>query len=285
MQHKSFKILLTLVVTFLIGSVPVQAQLILPGAQAPAQTGAPQAPPQVAPVPASDKRAAPPPPPKAASVESVIDRPLKLNGSDGVIRIVHGAKTGTQPRDKDISVVAYVQLQGRSISQPGETCTINLGGETAIALTPQGKGSGVTRYTLAAPVCPISFDLVDGAILVTQPAQACQFANADCQIEARGLWGPEPQNLIPNGKQYEQARGKADSSVRESYKQLLAKAGPGQMRSIVSEQANFSSERETVCRRYASEDRHGFCHLKFTEARAVAVRARAADSAKPAAAR
>lgn len=253
-----------------------QAQLVLPGAQAPTERGATQAPPSIAPPVANDRLnpLASPPPPKATNMSNIIDRDLKLNGKDGLIRITRVSKPGARPNER-VDYAAQVLLEGKSITKPGESCSIDLGGDAAIPLTPQNPGSGVTRYTLEAPVCPIVFDVVDGAILVTAPAQACQIVNADCQIDARGMWGPEARNLMAQAKQYEQARGKADSSVRDGYKLLLAKAGPGQGRSIVSEQASFSSERETVCRDYASEAQHGFCHLKFTEARDAAVRTRA----------
>lgn len=260
------------------GAAGAQAQLVLPGAQVPTQSGATQAPPRVAPPGVNDRLnpLASPLPPKATSMGNIIDRDLKLNGKDSLIRIARTAKPGARPNER-LDFSAQVLLEGKSIARPGEPCAVDLGGDAGIPLTQQSQGSGVTRYALEAPVCPIVFDVVDGAILVTGPSQACQFINADCQIDVRGLWGPEARNLTAQANQYEQARGKADTAVREGYKLLIAKAGPGQTRSIVSEQASFSSERETVCRNYAGEDRHGFCHLKFTEARDAVVRMRAHD--------
>jgi hypothetical protein len=54
---------------------------------------------------------------------------------------------------------------------------------------------------------------------------------------------------------------------------LLAAAGKDkqQTKRLASEQAGFSSEREEKCRTYAGEDVHGFCALRFTEARAIAL--------------
>jgi hypothetical protein len=55
--------------------------------------------------------------------------------------------------------------------------------------------------------------------------------------------------------------------VRDNYKVLTQRAGPQGVRPIVVEQAAFSSEREQVCREYAREGAHGFCHARYTEAR------------------
>jgi hypothetical protein len=46
------------------------------------------------------------------------------------------------------------------------------------------------------------------------------------------------------------------------------------VRPIVTEQAAFSSDREQTCRTYAREGAHGFCNLRFTEGRALALATR-----------
>ncbi len=46
------------------------------------------------------------------------------------------------------------------------------------------------------------------------------------------------------------------------------------------EQAGFSSEREVICRNYLGEDIHGFCALRITEARALALQAAFEDRTK-----
>ncbi len=57
------------------------------------------------------------------------------------------------------------------------------------------------------------------------------------------------------------------------------------VRPIVSEQAAFSSDREQLCRTYAREGTHGFCHLRVTENRALALATRlGANTAVPTAA-
>ena len=56
---------------------------------------------------------------------------------------------------------------------------------------------------------------------------------------------------------------------------LLASAGKDKeaIKQIASEQAGFSSEREVICRNYLREDIHGFCALRITQARALALQA------------
>ena len=46
------------------------------------------------------------------------------------------------------------------------------------------------------------------------------------------------------------------------------------VRPVVTEQAAFSSDREQVCRSYAREGSHGFCHVRITEGRAIALATR-----------
>ena len=119
----------------------------------------------------------------------------------------------------------------------------------------QGRPEGVVRYQLQDATCPMTFDILDEAVLVKGPADICAFQEANCQTDPSGMWGPEPSQLLPKAREYEAARGAADKAVRENYKVLVQRARPEQVRPIVSEQAAFSSERETVCRSYAREGR------------------------------
>ena len=218
--------------------------------------------------PAPMQPAAPPPPKpivlKPPTEDGVVGRELKLNGNAGSLRIERAGQ----------SLRAQVALQGAKISQPTEACAVKLGGGEPLALTAQGRPDGLPRYQLDAPMCPLMFDVVEGGILVSGPAEACMIQEADCRMEPRGMWGPEPGTLLPKAREIEDARGAADRAVRENYKALTQKAGPQGMRSVVSEQAAFSSEREQLCRSYAREGAHGFCNTRFTEARAVTLAAR-----------
>ena len=198
------------------------------------------------------------------SEDSVIGRDLKLNGSMGALRIDRAAG----------GLRAQVTLVGAKVSQPTESCSVKLGGAEPVTLEGLGKPDGLSRYQAQAPACPIVFDVLEGAVMVTAPAEACVIQDADCQAEPRGIWGPEPGSLIPKAAEFEQARGSFEKAVRENYKALTQRAGPQAVRPIVAEQAAFSSEREQVCRSYAREGAHGFCNARFTEARAVTLASR-----------
>jgi hypothetical protein len=249
------------------GSIPLR-----PAAPAPYAPGsAPAAPeaPGVPSAPAGPAQPAPPPPPKpialkSPSEDSVIGHDLKLNGTSGIFRI---ERSGAGLRAK-------VTLLGAKASNPVESCSVSLGSGELVNLASEGKPEGVPRYTLDAPACPIAFDVLDGAVLVNAPAQACTIQEADCEVDPRGLWGPEPSALLPQAAAIEDARGQADRAVRENYKVLTHRAGPQGVRPIVSEQAAFSSDREQTCRSYAREGAHGFCHARYSEARALALAAR-----------
>jgi hypothetical protein len=201
---------------------------------------------------------------RAPSEEGVLGRDLKLNGAAGSLRI---ERTGQG------TLQAQVTLAGAKISQPTESCTARLGGGQT-ALTSLGKADGLARYELQAPACPIVFDVIEGAVLVSAPTEACAIQEADCQTDPRGLWGPDPASLLPRAGELEQARGSFDKAVRENYKALAQRASGQGARPVVAEQAAFSSEREQVCRSYAREGAHGFCNARYSEARAVTLAAR-----------
>jgi hypothetical protein len=151
---------------------------------------------------------------------------------------------------------------------------VKVDGEEALTLEAQGKPEGAPRFEAKGASCPISFDVLDGAVWVRGPTEACSFAAQDCRVDPRGLWGPEPGALFTQAKAIETARGQADRAVRENYKLLTSRAKPQEVRPIVQEQAAFSAERETLCRSYSREAAHGFCNTRFTEGRAVSLSTR-----------
>lgn len=220
----------------------------------------PEAPPpgtaQPAPAPASKPVVLKPP-----SEDGIIGRDLKLNGASGNLRIERS------PRG---DLTARATLAGAKISQPTEACSVKVGEAEPMPLTAQGRPEGVPRYDLAAPACPIHLDVLEGAVLASGPSEVCTFEAADCRVDPRGMWGPDAASLLPRAPEMEQARGSADRAVRENYR-ALTQAKPQELRSIVSEQAAFSAEREMLCRSYAKEGAHGFCNARFSEARALSL--------------
>ena len=201
---------------------------------------------------------------KPVADDSVLNRELKLNGRTGTLRL---ERAGSALR-------ARVKLEGTMISKPGETCQVELGGSEPLTLSAEGKPDGLSRFTAQAPACPISFDILEGAVLVRGPETVCTFETADCRVDPRGLWGPEPGALLQQARDFEQDRGLADRAVRDNYKVLTQRAGPQGVRPVVAEQAAFSSEREQVCRHYARESAHGFCNARYTEARLASLAAK-----------
>jgi hypothetical protein len=228
-----------------------------------AHGGPPEAP------PGGYQPSAPPPPRpvvlKTPSEDSVVGRELKLNGAAGSLKIERSGRADPTAR---------LTLAGSKISRPTESCSVTLGDGGAIAMTAQGRPDGVSRYEIqAAPACPIRLDVLEGAVLASGPTEACAFEASDCRVDPRGMWGPEPAALLPKASEIEQARGTADRAVRENYR-ALTHAKPQEVRTIVSEQAAFSSDREMLCRSYVREPAHGFCNARFSEARALALASR-----------
>ena len=239
--------------------VPTAPQAPMPGAPG---EGAPPA--------ASDVPKAPPVPRqpvvlKVPSEDNVMGQDLMLNGLTGSLKLER-AGTGTTAR---------IVLPGNKISQPVEACKVPLNGGVPVAVTSEGRPEGVGRFEVTGGECPLRFDVLDGAVLVQSlSGPVCTFAAADCATTPTGLWGPAAMTLSPRASEFEAARGGADRAVRENYKLISQRLRGPELRPVVTEQAAFSSDREQTCRTYAREGAHGFCNLRFTEARALALATR-----------
>lgn len=257
-------------------TAPAWAQpLQLPGAQPFNAPGSHQSAPPGAGAPAAPR---PPSMPaiKVAGEEAILGRALRRNGGHGEARF---EKT-------EAGYGLKLNVEGFQSANLVEPCAVSFG-EAPVPVTAQGRPAGVPRYRLEAPVCPIVFDVLDGAFLVVEPAEPCLVEAAACRIDPRGLWGPDSRTLASRAKEIEQARGAAERAVREGYRALTARADAVEQRTITREQAGFSAERAQICRDFQREGQLGFCGARVTEARAASIRARLGITSepKPAAAR
>lgn len=237
------------------------------------QPGAPVAPPPGAPgdAPTAEVPRAPAAPKqpvvlKAPPEDNVVGQELMHNGLNGSLKL---EKTGG-------GTTARMTLPGTKVSQPSESCTVPWNGGTPATLMAEGRPDGLARFEAAGATCPLRFEVVDGGVLVTSlgATPVCTVAAADCATTPAGLWGPAAATLIPRAAEFDGARGTADRAVRENYKLMTQRARGQDVRPIVTEQAAFSSDREQLCRTYAREGAHGFCNLRFTEGRALALATR-----------
>lgn len=240
---------------------PAAAQLMLPGAveaQPPAREGiAPNA------VQKTPKPLRVPPPSDAA----IVGRELLRDGADGAM-IFQAGPGGLE--------IAKLALPGEAVLHPGGKCQVDLAKDGPIQIKYAGRPKGVSRYEVTIEACPFSLEVLEGAVLVTRPAKACDVAASECRPDPAGLWGPRGDGIGPDQvKQLELDRGRAESAMRANFRALLAAAGKDKeaIKRIAGEQAGFSSEREMICRSYLREDVHGFCALRLTQARALGLQA------------
>jgi hypothetical protein len=265
-----------LAAAFWLAVAPAHAQpLQLPGAQAPSAAGTQQAPaPSAAPGGSGSGLARPhgdAPAIAAGTEDKLIGRILRRNGAAGeatLARIAGGYGL-------------KLSAEGFQIANLTEPCAVSFG-EQPLPLKSLGRPAGSPRYQLEAPICPMVFDVLNNAILVSEPAQPCMIEAAGCRVDMRGLWGADGASLVSQARDIERARSQAERAVREHYRILIARADRNDQRLIAREQASFSSEREIACREYARETTHGFCHARFTEARAVELRRRLTGRDEPA---
>ncbi|MGH6834651.1 MAG: hypothetical protein ACREC9_03685 [Methylocella sp.] len=255
-----------------------RAQLMLPGAlqASPSPAG------NAAQSPAATGSGKPKPPElKLPSEESIFGHELSRDGFAGIIAFQRGSDKGLE--------ITRLSIAGQEISHPGEQCQVEVAAGAPIQTSLAGRPKGVSRYEVAIEACPFSLDVLDGAVLVARTPNTCDFRAADCRVDLAGLWGPPGNAIGPDQtKQLERERGRVESEMRVKFRALLTSAGKDKeaIKQIAAEQAGFSSEREVICRNYLREDVHGFCALRITQARAIALQAAFEDrlqaKAKPA---
>jgi hypothetical protein len=251
---------------------PARAQLLLPGAL--------QASPTPADNPAQNAVRAAPGQPKPARLkppaeETILGHELSRDGFAGAIAFQRAA-------DKAIEITR-LSLAGEQISHPGEPCRVDVVADAPIQTKFAGHPNGVSRYEVEIAACPFSIHVLDGAVIVTRVPPTCDFPAADCRAAPAGLWGPPGNSFGPSQeKQLERERSHAESLMRTEFRTLLTSAGKDKdaIKKIVGEQAGFSSERDVTCRNYLGEDAHGFCALRITQARALALQAAFEERAK-----
>jgi len=246
----------------LAASTGAVAQMALPGAVAPAPTGAVAAP---AETPKPKPRAAVAPvAPKLPSEDSILGRVLYQDGeARGSIEL---------QRRCGALEVARLSLVGDRLTRSGETCRIEV--SEPLRLTPRETASGLHRYEVEFPACPFGFDALDGAILVSAEGKACELKQADCRADPNGLWGMGAGDFDPKrASDMLTMRARIDQTVRNDFKALYdkIKSEKAQRKELVREQAGFSARREEICRSYIQEADFGYCALRVTEARALAL--------------
>jgi hypothetical protein len=258
---------------------PSVGQLMLPGAAPAAPEGA-----ATSPKPRSVHKAAsggktsdakPGKPAAVAGVASLIGRPLMRNGKSGLLQI--------SGDDKAITV-DKLQLAGEGVSDSSQRCVVDIVGETPIEATNIGRPDGLERFEVKVPACPISFDVLDGAVLVPTQISACVFKAADCQTTPGGLWGPEGGSLVGDAAKIVKERAEAEKAMGKLVRAIEDRAEDNtQAADLVRDQHGFAAQRDELCRDYAKESLHGYCALRVTEARTALLQTRL-DELSPAAA-
>ncbi|MBV8796407.1 MAG: hypothetical protein JO136_15860 [Hyphomicrobiales bacterium] len=249
---------------------PSVAQLALPGATSPAPEGAAASPkPKSAHKASSGGKASdakPGKPAAEAGVASLVGRPLMLNGKSGLLQI---------SGDDTAITVDKLQLAGEGVSDSSQRCVVDIVGETPIQATNVGRPDGLERFEVKVPACPISFDVLDGAVLVPTQITACVFKAADCQTTPGGLWGPEGGSVVGDAAKIVKDRAEAEKSMGKLVREIEDRAEDNaQAADLVRDQNGFAAQRDELCRDYAKESLHGYCALRVTEARTALLQAR-----------
>jgi len=261
-----------LLLACLIPVSSASAQLALPGAvTAPTPEGQAPAPPKPA-APARPREYFAPVKPKPPAESAVLGQTFALNGARGALAL---DKDGADLR------VTRIVLSGAKVSHPNQSCEVAMGEDGPIKLKALGAPEGANRFELQSTACPMLIDLLGGALRVTAPFGACVFFEADCRADVAGLWGP-PGNAFSESqiKTIDRERAGLEKSAQARFRALLAryKKQPEIAKELVKDQADFGAMRAQTCRDYDKEETHGFCALRLTEARDLALQARIAEA-------
>jgi hypothetical protein len=264
------KIFRLVIATLLLGCGLARAQLTLPSAveSAPADAADKK--------PAAKKKSRRPVPAKLAAVatpgiESIVGHPLLQNGAVGELMF--------SVKDNDLQIDKFM-LPGEVVSDPKQKCRIDIVAESPLEAKSQGAPDGLARYSADIAACPLTFDVLDGAVLVPAQTTACVFQAADCQASPSGVWGPPGAALEKDAKVIGKARAQAEASITQSLRFMQARDKGASSPSLTREQIDFASQRDDLCHDYAEEGRHGFCAARITEARAALLRKRAEERAR-----
>jgi hypothetical protein len=201
-----------------------------------------------------------------SEVAAVVGRPLKLDGARGQLSFSGGGK---------VLRIDKFSLPGEVISDPLRKCLIDIVAEAPIETKSLGRPDGLARYEASIPACPFVFDLLDGAVLVTQQNAACVFQAADCQASPSGLWGPGAAELGNDAKAIERDRARADAAAERNVRALETKLkGKPEAADVAREQNDAAQRRDEVCRDYDQETVYGYCASRLAQARAALFKAR-----------
>jgi hypothetical protein len=208
----------------------------------------------------------------SADPAGVASRELRQNGRSGDLQFDQGD-------DDSLRIVKFSML-GEVVSDPSRLCRIEIVADQPIAATPAGAPDGLPRYHADIPACPLTFDVVDGAVLVPPQSNACVFTAADCQASPSGLWGPELAEIEKDPKAISKQRAAADRSIQESLR-VMEKRDKDAAASLAREESDFAADRDEVCHGYAGESRLGFCAARLAQSRSalLALRAKQAGPA------
>jgi hypothetical protein len=201
----------------------------------------------------------------------VIGQTFGLNGTRGAMTV--------EKADDGLRVTRLV-LSGAKVSHPNQSCEVAMGEDGPIKLKALGAPDGASRHELQASACPMLVDVLGGALRVSTPFGACAFFAADCRADVAGLWGPPGGAFAEKIKTFDRERAGLEKSVQARFRDLLKryKKQPDLARQVVKEQADFGAARAQTCRDYDKEETHGFCALRLTEARDLALQARLAEA-------
>jgi hypothetical protein len=179
-------------------------------------------------------------------------------------------------KDAEASPAAGIaSLAGRPLMLNGKSGQLQIFGETPIEAANVGRPDGLDRYEAKVPACPISFDVLSGAVLVPTQITACVFKAADCQTAPGGLWGPDGASLVGDAAQIVKERAAAEKAMGKILHTIEDRAGDStQAADLVRDQNGFAGQRDELCRDYAKESLHGYCALRVTEARVALLRTR-----------
>ena len=219
------------------------------------------------------RRAGPAITPKPPSEDLIIGHALHLDGSRSSIEF--------QRSGADLQV-AKLALTGDRLMRSGEACRVEVA--EPLGSTSRRTRTVLRRYEIDFPACPFTFDVLDGAILVSNDGKVCEIKQADCRADPDGLWGMEASEFDPKrASEMLTLRARVEQTVRNIFKALYDKIKSDKAICATCWCANRRDSPRAV-KRFAApmsqEADFGYCALRVTEARALALGTQLAKGVK-----
>lgn len=210
-----------------------------------------------------------------ARLDRVLGAALHRSGTAGELRLVEGPS----------GLFLAIRLPGHDPvgDEPCEVAIVAEGGEP-VSATLAAPVAGLERYRLDAPVCPFELDVLDAALLVSEPME-CALPQARCTTYPAGLWTPPLEALDRHAARTSVLAEISMRVLEGNANALRLRAEPHERAGTDRFLAALAEERAALCAAFPEGEPRRFCEARLAAAHGARLAARLGLTGDPAASR